>query len=82
MIQSLHVRQRMSQRGITREMVDLVLQHGEVKHDKAMLSRKDAQKLLARMQQEMKVLKKVLDKGGVVVVAESDTIITAYNYEQ
>jgi hypothetical protein len=72
----------MSQRGITRDMINFVLEHGMVTHDKATLDRKDAQQLLAKMQKEMKVLKKILDKGGVVVVAESDMIITTYNYNQ
>ena len=77
-----HVLQRMSQRGVTREMIDLVLEHGRISHDKATLGRKDAQELLARMQRQMRILKKILDKGGLVVVAENDRIITTYNYKQ
>lgn len=78
---TFHARQRMSQRGITREMIDLVLEYGQVSQDKAVLGRKDAQALLLRLQQQMRVLKKVLDKGGVVVVADNDRVITTYNYE-
>jgi hypothetical protein len=72
----------MSQRGIKREMLDLVLEHGEIQQDKRILSRKDAQRLIAKMQRDMKVIKKILDKGGVVVVADSESVITTYNYKQ
>lgn len=79
---TFHALQRMSQRGVTKEMIDLVLEYGEISHDKAFLRRKEASALLAKMQRQMKVLKKVLDKGGMVVVAENGSIITTYNYEQ
>lgn len=72
----------MNQRGITREIVDLVLRYGKVNHDrKVTLKRKEAQAILVAMQQEMRVLKKILDKGGVVVVEDNNTLITTYNYE-
>lgn len=79
---SLHARQRMSQRGITREIVDMVLEHGEVCQGKAVLGQKEAKALLNKLQREMRVLKKILDKGGVIVVEENDTVITTYNYNQ
>ena len=63
-------------------MLDLVLEHGEIQQDKRILSRKDAQRLIAKMQRDMKVIKKILDKGGVVVVADSESVITTYNYKQ
>lgn len=79
---TLHALQRMSQRGVSRDMVELVLEYGRITHDKATLGRKDAQELLVRMQRQMRVLKKILDKGGVVVVAENDKLITTYNYKK
>lgn len=79
---SVHVQQRMNQRGITRDIIDLVLRYGKAQHDcKVTLKRKEAQAILATMQREMKVLKKILDKGGVVVVEDNNTLITTYNYE-
>lgn len=79
-----HAFQRMNQRGITGEMIDIVLHYGEVSQDKAKstLGKKAAEKVLAHLQQEIKVVKKVLDKGGVVVVVQDDTVITTYNYKQ
>lgn len=72
----------MGQRGITGEMIDLVLQHGKPQHDsKVALTQKDAQRLLTQMQHSIKVIKKILDKGGVVVVENNNTVITTYNCE-
>ena len=36
-----HAHQRMTQRSITRSMIDLVLEFGEVEQDKAILDKKD-----------------------------------------
>lgn len=79
MQETKHVLQRMNQRGITKEMVNVVLDYGESIQDKAVLGKKDAQRLIKEMQKTMKVLQKICDKGGVVVVAQEDTIITTYN---
>lgn len=77
-----HVNQRMNQRGITKKMIDMVLDYGKPVQDKKILRKKDAQRLIEEMNDTMKVLKKICDKGGVVVVAEGETVITAYNYKQ
>lgn len=75
-----HIQQRMSQRGVSRDMVELVLAHGREEQDKYILGRKEASRRLAHLQRETQLLKKVLDKGGVVVVADGDALITTYNY--
>lgn len=77
-----HGMQRMSQRGISQAMVELVMQYGEPNQDEVVLGRRQAERLLKQRQEEMKVLKKVLDKGGLVVVANDDTVITTYNSYQ
>ena len=74
-----HVQQRMSQRGITRDMVDFVLDHGTIEQDKFVINKKEARTLLEDLQRQERVLKKILDKGGVVVVAEGEALITTYN---
>jgi hypothetical protein len=74
-----HMKQRMAQRGINREMVDLVLDFGTPKQDKFILGRDEAQEQLRELQHAMRVLKKILDKGGVTVVTEGDALITTYN---
>ena len=74
-----HVMQRMSQRGVSREMVDLVLNHGTLEQDKHVLGRKEALRLLELFQRQTRIVKKILDKGGVTVVAEDGALITTYN---
>jgi RNase P protein component len=75
---TVHAQQRMSQRGINREMVELVLNYGRIEQDRYIIGRKEAQTLLCSFQRMEKELKKVLDKGGVVVVAKDDALITTY----
>lgn len=75
-----HIQQRMSQRGVSRDMVELVLSHGRPDQDKYILGRKEAAQRLELLRRESQLLKKVLDKGGVVVVADGDALITTYNY--
>jgi hypothetical protein len=77
---TIHAQQRMNQRGINREMMELVMEYGKIDLDKRVMGRKDAQFLLSRMQEQMKVLKKIIDKGGIVAIAENDTWITTYNH--
>lgn len=75
-----HMQKRMGQRGINRRLVDLVLTHGRPEQDRVVLNRKDAARLLEDLQQEERMLKKIVDKGGLVVVAEGSSLITTYNY--
>lgn len=74
-----HIRQRMSQRGITQAMVELVLEYGVVEGDKYVVGRKEARQRLRELDAERRVLTKILDKGGVEVVASNDVLITTYN---
>lgn len=74
-----HIKQRMSQRGISQDMVNLVLMHGSIDGDKYVVGRKEALQRLRELDNERRVLTKILDKGGVAVVAEGDALITAYN---
>lgn len=74
-----HIKQRMSQRGISKEMVNLVIAHGVIQGDKYVVGRKEALQLIRALDSERRVLTKILDKGGVEVVTEGDALITAYN---
>lgn len=71
-----HFEQRMGQRGVSQAMVDLVLGYGENEGDKVVLSRKKSEQL----REALRTLMKIVDKGGLVVVAEGDAQITTYNY--
>ena len=72
-----HFGQRMSHRGVTKDLVDLVLAH---EGDRAILNQKSAKRLLAELQHQQRIVKKIIDKGGLVVVSTGETLITTYNY--
>jgi len=72
-----HFQQRMGQRGISKDMVDLVLSYGVTEGDKVILNRKAS----ARLMEAARTLAKILDKGGLVVVTNGDTQLTTYNYQ-
>ena len=76
-----HAEARQNQRGISSSMVQYALQYGkEDCESRVVFGRKDAEARLKALQEEERLVKKILDKGGVVVVAEGETIITTYNF--
>ena len=75
-----HLGVRMSQRGITGDMIELALAYGENRQDKVVLCRKAAMKLVARLDGAQRATAlKVLDKGGIVVVEKEGILLTTYN---
>lgn len=76
---SQHAAQRMTQRGISRRLVDFTLRHGRVEGHKHILDRNESRRLIDALEEELRLAKRVLDKGGVTVVEGDDTLITAYN---
>jgi hypothetical protein len=76
---SIHATKRMAQRGIDRAMIELVLNHGVIDGDKYILNKKNACACLEEIRQQMRVLMRVIDKGGLVVIPEGNTLITTYN---
>ncbi len=75
-----HGMDRMNQRGITREMIELTLEYGQYKKDKIILKARDIKRLIKKVSGEIKAkLMKLLDKGGLVVVLSDDyAVITVY----
>ena len=76
---SHHAGQRMNRRGISRRILDFTLRHGRIEGDKHIIDRHESRRIIERLNEELRVAKQILDKGGVTVVDEGDTIITAYN---
>ena len=74
-----HAMQRMSQRGVSGDMVEFVLNYGFVEQDKYVLGKRQALELLHDLKKQERLVKKILDKGGVTVVAQDDVLITTYN---
>jgi len=79
MITTNHILARMSQRGISKKLVDLVYEYGKEKGDKLILNKKTTQTLIKEIDSMRKELLRIIDKGGVTVVLDNDALITAYN---
>ena len=76
-----HALQRMNQRGVTKEMIELTIEYGQYQKDKIILKSRDIKKLISKVSKDIRSkLMKLLDKGGLVVVLSDDcTVITVYN---
>ena len=74
-----HFAQRMSQRGVSRDMVELVRDYGVPEGNKVILGRRDTAKLIQELMRKLLILKKIQDKGGLVVVEAGESLITTYN---
>lgn len=79
---TLHADQRMNQRGISRRLLDFTLRHGRLVGDKRILDRKESLRLIAALNEELRLAKQVLDKGGVAVVDNQDSVVTAYKLQR
>ena len=71
----------MQQRGITKDMIDFTLDFGETKGDHWFLNRKMLGNTIADLEAKLKVAKKLRDKGGIVVVADGEALLTAYDFD-
>jgi hypothetical protein len=72
----------MSQRGLPKKIIDLVLEFGKDKGDKLILNRKETQKLIDEVDNFKRDLLKVMDKGGVTVVLDNEFLVTTYNLDR
>lgn len=79
MVTTKHCQTRMSQRGLPKRLLDLVIEFGKDSGDKLILNRKATQKVINEIDTMRKELLKIMDKGGVTVVVDNDSLITAYN---
>jgi hypothetical protein len=76
-----HAQQRMNQRGIKSSMIDLTLEHGEFdERNRCVLTKQNAIELMTEFKDTLKILMKVIDKGGLVVIEDAGKVITTYNY--
>ena len=76
-----HALQRMNQRGVTKEMIELTITYGKYQKDKVILKSRDIKGLLKKVSKDVRSkLMKLLDKGGLVVVLSDEcAVITVYN---
>ena len=77
-----HVKARMSQRAINKELIDLVLNYGNPEADgKVVLNKKTLKALCAALDHLKKTALNALKKGGVVVVEEGEVLLTTYRLD-
>jgi len=79
MVTTKHCQARMSQRGLPKKLLDLVLEFGKDNGDKLILNKKATQQVINEIDTMRKELLRIMDKGGVTVVIDDETLITAYN---
>ena len=82
MFSTNHFKSRMSQRGLPKKVIDLVLEFGKDEGDRFFLDRKETQKIIYQIDNIRNTLLKVMDKGGVAVVVEDEILITTYNLDK
>jgi hypothetical protein len=73
-----HIQARMNQRGISNRELDLVREYGSWSGDKCILNRKASFELLRKFDDVRKILIKIAEKGGLVLVEEGESEITCY----
>jgi len=76
---SRHADQRMNQRGIPRSLVDFALRHGRIDGDRHVLDRRETNRLIDALKEELHLALRVRDKGGIAVVEGSGKVVTTYN---
>ncbi len=74
-----HLLKRMNQRGISFQILELIYKFGLKQGDKLILNKKSTQKIIDEIDLIRKNLLKISDKGGVVLVLDNKTLITAYD---
>ncbi len=81
MYKTKHLQQRMSQRGITTAIVEIVEKYGVRQNEKLILNRKNCQELSRKFGEMKRVCDKMAEKGGYTLVAVNDSLITAYRLD-
>lgn len=81
MTKTRHFQKRLSQRGITLDLVRLACDFGQPVRDRIILSRKHLQALIAAARHLEKAALKAVDKGGIVVVEADGRLVTAYDID-
>lgn len=77
-----HALDRMNQRGITKDMINLALDYGKFMQDKVVLGKKEIKKLIKKYPKLKSRLLKLFDSKGLVVVFANNYIITVYKLKK
>jgi hypothetical protein len=58
----------MTQRGISRRLVDFTLRHGRIEGDKHVLDRNESRRLIEELEEELRLARQAHERGGVTVI--------------
>lgn len=78
MAKTRHIHQRMNQRAISQQMLEIVKMFGVNNGDKTYLNKKGIDAVISEMDSLAKQMQKMKSQGGVVLVESGDVEITAY----
>ncbi|WP_372740215.1 hypothetical protein [Neptunomonas sp.] len=78
MAKTRHMHQRMNQRAISQQMLEIVKMFGVNNGDKTYLNKKGIDAVISEMDSLAKQMQKMKSQGGVVLVESGDVEITAY----
>jgi hypothetical protein len=81
MAKTRHINQRMNQRSISQQMLEIVKMFGIDDGDKTYLNKKGIDAALSEISNLSKQMQKMKSRGGVVLVESGDVEITAYALE-
>ncbi|MEO9944938.1 hypothetical protein [Paraglaciecola sp.] len=81
MAKTRHIHQRMNQRGIKQQMLEIVKMFGVDDGDKTILNEKGIEAALSEINKLSKDMQKMKNKGGVVLVEANGVEITAYSLD-
>lgn len=73
-----HFSKRMSQRGITDEIVNTVRRFGVAHGDKIILNKKGCRAACDLLEKTKRLLDEISETGGYVIVEANDALITTY----
>ena len=75
------MQEQMKQRAIGQRLVDLTLEFcAECHDDKVILNRQSLHLLITELKAMEQAAQRAADKGGLVVIREGDTLVTAYRF--
>lgn len=81
MAKTRHIHQRMNQRAISQQMLEIVKMFGVDDGDKTYLNKKGIDAALNEMNNLSKQMQKMRSRGGLVLVESGDVEITAYSLD-
>jgi polyhydroxyalkanoate synthesis regulator phasin len=94
MLYSKHAITRQNQRGISKALIEATITFGEQRGDKTILTPKRAKQYVRDLtkacvenrnrilQKQIRSIKKICDKGGLVAVTCGDLVITTYKFDK